>query len=1267
MICPGCQQRGLKQAPKFIERCGDSEKQRIFYATACTNPDCEYHGTEADPNRVPPEAIKRQYSEGDDSKIPSTGSFFRLTAAIAALAGIGFLLLSSGGLLSDGSGTAQANPYSDLNESDSGITTVDTIDPWTIYEVDGEYYVAGVRDGQTVYLDANGEVVPGLVTFGSRDEAETAIREWQTRNEQGLTNETISQTPAELVDGSPWAVYEYNGSAFIAAERNGEVVYINSSLGIQDSPFLYENVSEARDTLLEFESTPAGLVEGTDWEPIEYGDNTFVGATPDTGPYEGETVFLDPDGSVSEDPYFYDNPSDANDAIDNFPGWNETTETINLGGGGGGTSTDNTDYTNPSGGNYSPPTGSIDDDLNSTAPNGNLDENIDDSEQTSGVSSSTAIRGTVTDQSGSPVEGATIHLYSAHYTTTTDSTGTYEFSDVPTGEHAIHVEPPEDSGLTANRNTTLNVESEGITSVEDTPSAAYFIQNGVVTENRINFNLQTENPVQLTGQGTNVSAPVMIANSRNADDYSVTLTGKHTEGIGTKTVSAADGTEVVTVSGGGEPATQAVAVDSTVTSERRSVTLTDGDVFRPDGNVEGTNAEVTVIGQGGKEQKTISGNNLKTITNSGYKDGTDGVLTVTGDEYQTQESMSGTGSGSVTNDGNIETVATLTLKGKEETEKRSLNQNDLSNSGTTRSFSFDGTRVRDMSVAINSGPASQTKSLDFSNGEWDEYGDYLRGAGDRSRLTMTAPADGTYYIPPNIEADGSYHIEGSVNHDASLAEPKEDGTLELQVIRDGSKTTVDSGTIYCGRESYHYDGSHCSGDGANTPDTTQAPDIGGETVRLEKGDKIRLDKVTYYGSFWIEGDYPIYRLNTLGETTITVDSGGTTESQTVDIGANESQTVTFDSLPAGDATLSISGANAPQTWAYDLEATEVSVTENIAVDTAGGSQPEAQYNGALSKGETVTKQVPLNPGTQQLQMSHAGPAPSWDITYTETTATTDLSYTLGNEDIQVVGDNEVLRDEETKQIDIGSVPTGQSTVGVSTDATNPEWKLEYTEHIATVAPSATIGAATIDDPGVLEPGETIQVNAGDLSESSYQVSTTSDSGPRPTVEIEYDAQAIAERATVTVNGEAYRYPEDFNSSGRLTRTTDDTNITALKSGENSISVSSDSVDGIDTDVAATLRYPETALQTRQPTVHIIRPDGTVTSQSVPETALSSGELTGSHTMELGQQAFDSGEHLVVVETPDGSQVAVEVTGTATTAQSEIFEPTSTLPTNSTVP
>jgi len=1250
MICPGCQQRGLKQAPKFIERCGDSKKQRIFYATACTNPDCEYHGTEADPNRVPPESIKRQYSEDDGSQIPNAGSVIKLTAAIVALAGIGFLLLSTGGLLSDGSGTAQANPYSDLNESDSGVTTVDTIDPWTIYEVDGEYYVAGVRNGQTVYLDANGEIVPGLVTFASQDEAETAIREWQTRSEQGLTNETISQTPAELVDGSPWAVYEYNGSAFIAAERNGEVVYINSSLGIQDSPFLYENISEARDTLLEFESTPAGLVDGTDWEAIKYGDNTFVGATPDTGPYDGETVFLNPDGSVSDDPYFYDNPSDANDAIDNFPGWNETTETIDLGGGGGGSNTDTTGPGDPDSGNYSPPTGSIDDDLNSTAPDGNLDENIDDSEQTTGVSSSTAVRGTVTDQSGSPVEGATVHLYSAHYTTTTDSTGAYEFSDVPTGEHTIHVEPPDGSELTANRNTTLNVESEGITSVEDTPSAAYFIQNGVVTENRVNFNLQTESPVQLTGQGTNVSTPVMIANSRNADDYSVTVTGKHTEGIGTKTVSAADGTEVVTVAGGGEPATQAVAVDSTVTSEQRSVTLTDGDVFRPDGNVVGADAEVTVIGQGGKERESISGNNLKSITNSGYKDGTNGVLTVTGDGYQTQESTAGTGSGTVVNSGNIETTATLTLEGDRETTQKSVQQDSLSSTETTKSLSFDGTKVEDTSITVSSGPASQTEATELSR-------TYFPGS-------TTIPEDGTYYIPDNIHDGGDYYVKGTVSHDASLAQPKGYGTMKLELIRDGEVSTIDSGGIACGEESYHQR-QHCNDNGGNTGDHWQAPDMGGKTVKLQKGDEINLNGSG--GNYRVDSDYPIYRIDTLGETTVKVTSGGETKSQTVTIGANESQTVDFGSLPAGDATLSISGTNAPETWAYDLEATEVSVTENIAVDTAGGNQPEAQYNGQLSEGETVTRQVPLKPGNQQLQVSHTGPAPSWDITYTETTATTDLSYTLGNEDIQVVGDNEVLRDGETKQIDVGSVPTGQSTVGVNTDTTNPEWKLEYTEHIATVGPSATIGAGTVDDPGVLEPGETIQADAGELSESSYQVSTASESGPRPTVKIEYNAQAVAESATVSVNGEAYRYPEDFDSSGRLTRTTDDTNITALKSGENSISVSSDSVDGIDTDVAATLRYPETALQTRQPTVHIIRPDGTVTSQSVPETALSSGELTGSHTMELGQQAFDSGEHLVVVETPDGSQVAVEVTGTATTAQSEIFEPTSTLPTNSTVP
>jgi hypothetical protein len=54
-------------------------------------------------------------------------------------------------------------------------------------------------------------------------------------------------------------------------------------------------------------------------------------------------------------------------------------------------------------------------------------------------------------------------------------------------------------------------------------------------------------------------------------------------------------------------------------------------------------------------------------------------------------------------------------------------------------------------------------------------------------------------------------------------------------------------------------------------------------------------------------------------------------------------------------------------------------------------------------------------------------------------------------------------------------------------------------------------------------------------------------------------------------------------------------------------------------------------------------------------------------MSLSQTAFGSGENVIIVETPDGSQVGVEVTGTSSTPQSDIFEPTSTVPYNATLP
>jgi hypothetical protein len=260
----------------------------------------------------------------------------------------------------------------------------------------------------------------------------------------------------------------------------------------------------------------------------------------------------------------------------------------------------------------------------------------------------------------------------------------------------------------------------------------------------------------------------------------------------------------------------------------------------------------------------------------------------------------------------------------------------------------------------------------------------------------------------------------------------------------------------------------------------------------------------------------------------------------------------------------------------------------------------------------------------------------------------------------------LLRSGESATVQL-KLPPGEQKVEFSHAGPTPTWESEFTERSVTKSPTVTVGEGEVSKNGFLEPDSEITAPGDTLGAKTYQVNTSTASGPQPVVTVDYTAKAIPEETVVSINGEEYRYPDDFDESGRLTRQTDEINTTALTTGNNDISVSAVPVDGIETKATATLRYPSESLQTTRPTVHVVQPDGTVTSKPVPQTALSNGQLTEPHTMSLDQTAFGSGENVIIVETPDGSQVGVEVTGSSSTPQSDIFEPTSTVPYNATLP
>lgn len=244
--------------------------------------------------------------------------------------------------------------------------------------------------------------------------------------------------------------------------------------------------------------------------------------------------------------------------------------------------------------------------------------------------------------------------------------------------------------------------------------------------------------------------------------------------------------------------------------------------------------------------------------------------------------------------------------------------------------------------------------------------------------------------------------------------------------------------------------------------------------------------------------------------------------------------------------------------------------------------------------------------------------------------------------------------------------TGQNRISVSTsDGKAVEYALEYVEQNGTKSPTVRVGNRTVCSlAGVFDGRQTCDVPQSKLDPTQNEtVDITTDSGP-VNYTVEYQARAIPEDATVTFDGTTYRYPNDFNSTGRLMARTEGAatrNISALTLGETDVHVRADSVDGLHPSVVATLEYTGEHRQTERPVVVVESPNGSTHQRPVPDTALASnGTLHGNYTMTLPATWFGDGDNVVRVRTTGRSQVRAVVTSSGLIYQNQTFNETTTV-------
>ncbi|MDR5657759.1 carboxypeptidase-like regulatory domain-containing protein, partial [Halodesulfurarchaeum sp. HSR-GB] len=667
---------GLEEIPEAV-KLYDDPIDEILHASKCANGACPT-------GKIKPEEINKQIdkSELEESEPLFDLEDFSFTDYITPprdlirstswkVIGVIFLFVLSAtfatlGGFGGGGGIVEAGDSYEGIETTNGTTPEAVYEDgnWTVYRSGDSYIVSGVIQGSIVFLTKNGEVTDSPYRFDNSTAAKEAIALWRARNDKLPSEYPMPDATKSLIGQVNWQVFSYNGSHIVAGKIDDRPVFLQPNGEYTPDPYFYDIRGVAEQSILYWaalsQTNDLPAVEPitkselqnilSDWdtneEKFDVWNSTDLGnwtvytngsAYVATASIDNETVFLQPDSTVSTSTAYFDSPTSLlqplNTWRDNNPGISlePISKTPDLG--SEWEPIDNQD--------------AIEDDLRSDE----LTTTLNDS-----ISSNTGatIAGTVKDVNDQPVPDATVTFHSDPQTTTTDSSGEFVFTGVPESDHTIHVAPPDGTDLAAPRNTSIQVNEDGEISTQNDPENVLYFENedGTISQNRLIFLAQEKQPIEVSGGGSEVSSTIQVANPSNINDLEVTLIPEYSATEKTKTLNGTDTSDQLSINGSSNPQDQTIFLQSEIAQKQQTVQgkyTGSSPTIDPIGNIDPTNFKFELEGNKREESTEKSGTATPSDPNAYTYDGNlEGSATITVEDHVQeigQSSDSGTWSG----------------------------------------------------------------------------------------------------------------------------------------------------------------------------------------------------------------------------------------------------------------------------------------------------------------------------------------------------------------------------------------------------------------------------------------------------------------------------------------------------------------------------------------------------------------------------------------------------------------------------------------------
>ncbi|EMA01824.1 hypothetical protein C437_15431 [Haloarcula vallismortis ATCC 29715] len=567
-----------------------------------------------------------------------------------------------------------------------------------------------------------------------------------------------------------------------------------------------------------------------------------------------------------------------------------------------------------------------------------------------------------------------------------------------------------------------------------------------------------------------------------------------------------------------------------------------------------SNFDINLTGRTSTETETVSGAALANgdsldLEIAGTDPATDASVTFSGHEETASATASGTGSGTVSVGGNVNpTDESVQLTGDTSTTTDSVSANGVSPS-TSTSLSVGGNLEPtdgsggDPTLTVTGYGSSSTYNPvnDYGDGTTDDdmslaIGDGSSDTKHSSEIEITPGSTGDIESL-SINVAGTYGDDYNPAVDVYLVSGEADQSLtkdnKITNSWDPSWSTgdqsipVDNPQSVTAGNTYHLEFVSTNTDNDGTSDTLNlAVDTAPSSVRATK----------YTGSW--------YSYQQAVDVDVSIDGQVTDLSASTDDGA----TATFGNFNDGETktrTIDLSTASSSLDFSssagheidYSLDWTERTAVEDPDIDIDGDGYVEASWSGIYKTGEsTTTKSVDgLSTGDNSVSTTTAaGPAPSWDLSWTERTAVEDPSIDIDGDDSPDASYSGILPEGETSSKSLPNLDTGSSaTISTTTGAVDVE--VSMTERTQTVDPAVTVNGNTTTHSGTLADGsktplttDTAWLQSGtNTVDIAVGDGTLSADAPTPQVGFDYSHDASDKISTTTTETE---WLEQYNVS-----------------------------------------------------------------------------------------------------------------------------------------